>query len=439
MINRLIKNFIFNESIRSHLVISDPSKIRLNSENPVSPTIELSSEGGQFSTDTDLFIETPLTMPNGVQKWLKFEAIKPNDEAPPNTFIRFKVKTTGGNYFWNGSDWAIAGASDWMTESELNANFDSFPIALVGNRSIGFVVNLQTSDPLVTPKLSALKFLGEFDVDFLEDIVYDGIVRKLNTEFRSTSQIVFPTSSPLTSVDLNAIFENKGYNITGIRKVINLTDDPLKLQNLFDSYAQGPLRQDGFTFDPGVVTLNSSVGSGKVLEITFEYVPEVVVNTHQDFFEIPTLPSLVIEAIDEIELFGFTAQETNAQGRDLIRDIPNLTGVLQLGPEQKTLRVDYAVFTNLQLDQLRLSQDLAEFLSRDLRVKSFALDRDYDLRVVKKLDTSRTKTKREAEGNKDSSDTNVATGTFDILGVLFFNKPSKDVPLVGEVIRDVSG
>ncbi|MEZ4871285.1 MAG: hypothetical protein R2827_03360 [Bdellovibrionales bacterium] len=439
MINRLIKNFIFDETIRKQLIFSDATKIRLNTEDPAQTTIELASNGDQFPIDPDLYIETPLTTPNGVQRWLRFEAVKPSDDLPDNTFVRFKVKTTAGNYFWNGIGWASAGLSDWMSESDLNEHFDSFPIATVGNRSIGFVINLQTTDASVTPKVSILKFLGEFDVDFLEDIIYDGIVRKLNTEFRSTSQVIFPNDSTVSTIDLNSVLENKGYNITGVRKVINLTDDPLKLSNLFDSYTPGPMRQDGFTFDPGTVSLSSSVDSGKFIEVTFEYVPEVVINTQQDYFEIPTFPSLVIEAIDELEPFGFTAQETNAQGRDLIRDLPNINGVLQYGPEQKTLRVDYAVFTNLQLDQLRLCQDLSEFFTKDLRVKSYALDRDYDLRVVKKLDTSRTKTKREADGDKDGTDTNVATGTFDVLGVLFFNKPSKDVPLVGEVIREFSG
>lgn len=439
MINRLIKKFRFEEAIRKSLVFSDPTKIRLNTEDPTLTRVELAVDEGQFPLDADIFVETPLTTPNAVKKWLRFEAVKPGDQLPTGTSIGFKIKTTGDNYFWNGSAWTVAGASDWMSEADLNMNFDSFPIGSVGNRSIGFIINLATTDPTVTPQITEIKFLGEFDIEFLEDIVYDGIVRKINTEFRSTSQVLFPTSQASSSVDLNQILENKAYNITGIRKVYSRTDDPLKLQDLFDSYTPGPVRQDGFTFDPGVVNLSSSVDAGKFLEITFEYVPEIIINTHQDFFEVPSFPSIVIEAIDEIEPFGFTAQETNSQGTDVIRDLPNLSGVLQFGPEQKTLRVDYAVFTSLQLDQLRLSQDLSEFFSRDLKVTSFGLDRDYDLRIVKKLDTSRNKTKREAGGDKDKTDTNVATGVFDVLGVLFFNRPSKDVPLVGEAISDISG
>lgn len=430
MINRLIKNFIFDERIRSALIFSDDTRVRLNSEDPRTPRLELKASSGLFPTDPDLYVETPLTTPNALLKWLKFEAVKIGDELPAGTSIGFKLKTPTNNYFWNGSAWAVATASDWMSEPDLNANFSSFPISTVGSRSIGVLVNLRTTNPQVTPRITSLKLLGEFDVDFLDDIIYESFIRKLNTEFRSTSKIVFPMSTAGTSVDLKALLENKSYNITGIRSAYNLTDDQLRVSSLFDTYTPGSLTQDGFTFEPGTVQFQASVPAGKLVEVTFEYVPEIMVNTGQDYFEPATFPSLVIEEIESIDRLGFTAQDTVGHGRDLVRDIPNLSGVLQFSPEVKTLRISYAVFTGLQLDQMRLSQDISSFFSANHALKSYGLDTDYDLDVGEKINNSRTKTKREADGSQDASDTNIATGSVDILAVKFFHKPSVDVPLI---------
>ena len=412
-------------------MFSDPSKIRLNAEDSRIPRIELKADSsGLYSTDPNLFVETPLVTPNSLLRWLKFEALKIGDELPSGTTIGFKVKTPSGNYFWNGSAWVSAGASDWMSEPDFNLNFPSFSISIVGSRSIGVILNLRTTNPKVTPQITALKLLGEFDVDFLDDIIYESFIRKLNTEFRSTSKIVFPMAQTSISVDLKAMLENKSYNITGIRSVFNLSDDPIRAINLLDSYAPGILKQDGFTFEPGIVQLQSSQAAGKLIEITFEYVPEIIVNTGQDYFEPAAFPSLVIEEIESIDRFGFTAQDSVSHGKDLIRDIPTLSAVLQFSPEVKTLRVNYAVFTNLQLDQMRLSQDISSFFCANHSLRSHGLDTEYDLDVGDKINNSRTKTKREAEGSQDSTDTNIATGSVDILAVKFFHKPSIDVPLV---------
>lgn len=430
MINRLIRNFIFDERIRSALVFSDPAKIRLNCEDLRTPRIELKASSGLYPTDADLYIETPLTTPNALLKWLRFEAVKIGDELPTGTSVGFKVKTPTDNYFWNGSAWAVAGASDWMNEADLNANFATFPIATVGSRSIGIVINLRTTNPQLTPRITALKLLGEFDIDYLDDIIYESFIRKLNTEFRSTSKLAFPMPQAGSSADLKTLLENNGYNITGIRSVFNLSDDPMKVANIFDSYTPGVQRQDGFTFEPGVVQFQGSIAAGKLVEVTFEYVPKIMVNTGQDYFEPAIFPSLVIEEIEAIDRAGFTAQDTVSQGKDLVRDIPNLAGVLQFSPEVKTIRINYAVFTGLQLDQMRLSQDISSFFCVNHSLKSYGLDTDYDFDVGEKINNSRTKTKREAEGPQDTSDTNIATGSVDILAVKFFHKPSIDVPLI---------
>lgn len=429
-ISRLIRNFIFNERSRVGLTFSDPTKIRLNTEDRIITKIQLKKldATGKFSTDANLFIETALITPDALQKWLKFEAIVTEDSdtfsLPAGTSVGFKVKTTVGNRYWNGSSWAVAGLSNWNTEAEINDNIDSFPIATIGNKGIGMVVNLVTTDPTITPEVRELKLAGQFDIEFLDDIVYDSLIRKLNTDFRSSSVLRFPSTGSISSIDLNTVLENKGYNITGIRSVYNLTDDPLRLTNLFDGYVPGNIRQDGFTKDPGTITFLSSIPINKVVDIQFEYVPEIYVRAGQDFFEVPTFPSIIFENILDIE-DRFTVRDTNDIGEDFVRDKANLTAIVQRAPRQQTLRFEYAVFTDRQLDQMRLINDINKFWANNKTVNSFGIDFAYEVKVVQQMATARN-TKA-----VDDTDTNVATGSFDLLGVLFYDKPSEDVALVG--------
>lgn len=435
MINRLIKTFIFDEAVRGDLVFSDITKIRLNTTDLSKPRIQLKVDPvtGAFSTDANLFIKTPLMTPNSANKWLQFEQLNVDDlDNPVGTTVQFKVRTTGSDFFWTGSAWAVAGLSDWNSPLDISENIDTFPIATIGNKSIGFIINLATTDPAITPNVTELKLLGEYDIDFLDDIIYDGVIRTLNTQFRSTSSLVFPvTGASISSLNLNTVLENKAYNITGIRKSINLSTDPLKLIDITDTYTPGTARQDGFTNDPGVVTFINPIGIGESVKVVFEYVPEILIRRSQDHFEVPTFPTLVFESIRTSDRVNFFMPDTNSYGRDVIRDKPNLTGILQFSPRQESLLFEFAIFTNRQEDQVKLADDLNSFFARTRSIKSFGLDNEYDLDLVQKVNTSRNKASKEAGGADDTTDTNIADGAFELLSVLFFDKASKDVPLTG--------
>jgi len=429
MNTRLIINTTFDDDIRSQLVFSDADKVRLNTEDKSSTKIQLKATAGSYPLDTDIFVETPIVYPNAVQQWLGFEAIVVEDPItgliPTGLEVKFKVKTTAGNYWWNGTTWAIALANEWNSELEINNNIHTLPIQTIGNRGIGFVVNLITTNPSLTPEVKQLKLLGSFEIDFLEDLVYDSVIRKLNTQLRSTSIVVFPTADSISEIDLNTVLENKGYNVTGIKKVINLTDDPMKLTNLFDTYTQGAARQDGFTFELGTVSFMTPIDANKLVEVTFEYVPEIIVNTGVDYFEVPAFPSIVFESIEEAFIPGFSIKDTNNFPGDYIRNKANLTAVQECAPEQRVIRFSYALFTGSQLDQMRLTEDFKAFLSQNKAITSYGLGHQYDVNIVNDLSTKRN------QKVNSVSDTNAATGAFDVLGVMFFNKPSKDAFLVG--------
>ena len=430
MRNKIILNFIFDDAIRSQLVFSDVNKIRLNTENKADPRIMLKAKSdGTYPTDSNIYVQTPLLTPNAVKQWLKFECgYKEAPQTlvlPAGTSLGFKVFTTAGDYWWNGSAWAVAAAGQWSTESQINTNLPTFPIATIGNKSIGFKVNLKTTNKLITPEVKELKLLGDFDVEWMEDLVYDGVIRKLNTELRSSSVLAFQVSGPTASLDLATVLDNKGYNVTGIKSVYNVTDDPMKLTNLFLAYVPGAPKQDGFTFESGTVNLSAPIPDSKIVEVTFEYVPEVVVMVDQDYYEPPAYPCLVLETIQVLDRPGFVMRDTNSFGHDTIRDKDNLRAFTQIAPKQFSVRFQFAAYTNKQLDQMRLMDDLNRFFAEKKTLRMWALDYQCGMTIVEEFDTSKN------QSSADTSNTNIAEGSFDVLGVLAYHKQSTDEPLIG--------
>ena len=199
---------------------------------------------------------------------------------------------------------------------------------------------------------------------------------------------------------------------------------------MFDSYAPGALKQDGFTFEHGTITLTSGIPASNIICVKFEYVPEIVIKSGVDYFEVPSYPSIVFERIFEVARRGFIMQDNNSYGQDSIRDKENNVAVQQKSPTQKSYRFQYAAFTNLQLDQFRLSKDLNAFFANTKQLTMWGLGNKTDLDVVEELDTARN-------SGSDDSDTNTEVGSFDILGALFYDKESIDLNLVTDSVIEV--
>lgn len=426
MENRLIKNFPFQEEFRNQLVFSDATKIRLNSEVPTDQRVML--KGTEFSTDSDIYVETGFIEPGGLKKWIGFEAIfKEGDEQlltlPVGASLGFRLKTTAGHYWHDGADWALAAPGEWNTDVEIRANIETFPIATIGNKKIGVVVNLKTTDPQVTPEVYGIKLLGLFEVESFDDLVYDSVIRLLNTQFRATSTLMFEVgSTSISSLNLS-VLENKGYNIFNVKSVYDLTNDPNKLTNLHGSYAVGSLKRDGFTYEIGTETFSSSIPPASFIEVTFEYVPEISVKVNQDYYEEPSYPHIVFTRIAEIERKGWLMRNTNSYGVDFIRNKETGVAVQQLSPSQKSYRFDFLLHTT-EVDQFRLLDAMRKFFANTKKLVTWALANEHAIDIAEEVDTV---------GNSqvsDTSDTNLAKGSFDILGVLFYDKPSVDIPLV---------
>lgn len=433
MENRLIKNFCFVEEERKNLSFSDDTKIRLNTENLTRQGVQLKADAdNKFSTDADISVATPQIEPQALMEWLLFESIYEREsnqsfDLPDGTSIGFRITTQADDYFWDGGSWEVAGAGDWNTEAEIRINISTLPIATIGSKKIGFRMNLKTTNPNNTPFVHELKLAGLFDVDYFDDLVYDSVIRLLNTNFRSTSVVRLATgSSSISSIELATILENKGYNIFEVKSVFNLTDDPLKLTNLHDSYAPGAVKQDGFTFEYGTETFDAPIPAEKLVEIKFIYVPEISIKVNQDYYEVPTYPHITIPRITPVERRGFIMRDANSYGVDFIRDKENNVAIQQRSPSQNTYRFDFMLHTT-EIDQFRLLSDIKRFFANTKELITFGLFNKHPIQIIDEIDTVGNST------TSDNVDTNLAKGSFDVIGVVFYDIPSIDVPLITDI------
>jgi hypothetical protein len=431
MRNRIIKTLVFDDPVREDITLSDPSKVRLNTEfkkKKKNRQVQLKKQGRYYPTDPDLYVETTYFTGEGLLEWQGFQAILNSPvstlDIPENTDVKFKVKVPSGNYYWDGAAWSIAGLSDWNTEKEINDNLSSFPIATLG-RNIACIIKLVSVDGKATPFLHEIKVLGLYDVDLFKDIIYDTIIRDLQINLRSHSEIVFPTSSSTSAIDLATIDGVSSYNVTGIKRVFDLNDDPDRFVDLFDSYTPGSLKDDNFTYEPGTVNLNAPVPANHWIKIELEYVPEIVVKVGQDYFEAPKYPTILFTQIAEIFKFNFVMRDTNSYGQDyIVTDKVNGDAVMQYSPTQKNFRVNFSIYAGRQIDQLNLSRDFIDYLSNKKIFTSYGLGYDFGTSIIEDFNNVGNSTKN------DSTDTNLSSGVFDLWGLLFYNKQSIDVPLV---------
>lgn len=414
MITKLIKKFMFIDDDREFIELSDIDKIRINTEDILSRRLQLKIAGAEFPLDDDIYAKTKITEPMAVKKWLGFEIV---GNKPDGTDWLFKIDNDVNEYYHNGSDWIIANATDWNTESEFNNALSSYDF-LDDTKKIRLVVKLKTTDKKNTPYIEQIKLLGEYDIDFYSDIIFDTVVNKMRTLLFFTSELIVPISPSTNLIDLSTDYkiENEGYNIDDIESVYDLVVDPLMKNNLYQSYAKGSQRKDG-TYEPGIITLLQMVPDTNEIKIRFIAIPEVAVNTNQDYYELRKMPGIVFERISFEPVMGDQIQFE----QDSVKDKENGTAVLLQPPAQNNIRFEYSVFTFLQLDLQNLTQSIRQFLNNLNFFTSYGLDESYPVRTV---------SPKRFEQKPDLDDVNTSDGVFEVLNVLFFLRQAEDVPLV---------
>lgn len=429
-LKRLIKVFGFDEPDRVDTTLSDPAKIRMNTES-VNGHAQLNGgfeDVSPFSLDTDLTIETRLTTPNGIKQWLFFEAVK---NEPTGTTIRYRFNNGTREIYWDGGSWVTATPTDWNTEIEIQTNLPTFPF---DNNSISIITNMITTNDRVTPLLFEIRLLGWFEFEVYEDLM-KSISMKMHDEIRPVTDAAASVLTDTSSFDFTGDYklQNSGYNIVDVTRIYNKSDDTLEKVNIADTYTPGSLNQDGKTSAPGVVTTTVPITTGKIVKFKIQYVPEIADYTDEDYFEVLKLPLIAFETVEEIirrdglrvNQYGLT---TSSAGW-CIRDFTNMTAVQVLPPAQIDLRIGYAVFTDSSRDQKRLMDAMEKFFQSNRLIYSFAFDEPYTLDVIKRIDY---------ESKGAIANLRKATGEFDIRAINLFELPAIDVPLVSIVNVDIT-
>jgi len=246
-------------------------------------------------------------------------------------------------------------------------------------KTIGFSVNLRTSDPIYTPQVFSIYLLGTFDIEFTEDILFDSLIPILEANLSVTTQINIKLVEDTDVVDFanQYVLDCVGYNITDVEIAYNVTQDPTKTENIATTYTLGePKERNGNL--PGSLKLNSIQSAGDILEIKLKYYPEIAINTAKEYYEITKHPLIVLEHITKK---GSVTSPNSDIGRSYIRNKLTLTGVKENSPEQYDLIVEYVVFTGNQTDQYRLGEALHRFFNSTSEIRSWGLDEPYPLIV----------------------------------------------------------
>lgn len=415
---KLIKTFEFTKRARPKLTFSDTSKIRLNDDNKLDQGLELKDNGG-FDLGLGNTVTTWAITPKALKKWLMFEA---DEVKPVGTSIGYRILRGADELYWDGAAWSPATTdAHWSDMAAMNANIQA--LVLTGF-DLKVKVNLRTTDQGVSPKVRWIKILAQVDFDSWDDLIYDTVIRSMRSTLRATTAIQFEVADPTSVIDLATTYkiENSGYNFTGVRAAYNLTSDPNQFLNIAQSYTPGPMNKDGTNGD-GQVTLTGSVNAGEIIRLEMEYEPEVAVFTNQDYYEVARVPAVVFENIASARIGGRHDQELNDAEGDVVRDLVNAVGVEVPRPRQTTVRFDFAVHAS-PLDMARVVDAVDKWIASNRLLKTWAFDEEVNLDSVAEIDTS---------DSTNIEDVVMATGAFQIRGVPFYIRDSKDVNLITQV------
>lgn len=320
MSQKLLKCFMFNEDIRSKLTFSDPNKIRLN---PTTSALELSPQGihrasGKtlYSTDADLHVQVEPTNPQSLKQWLGFSVSPRPTSQPDQTSVGYRLNDGTNDYFWDGTNWVVAGSSDWNTEQVVAANIATFPAQ---TERLGLSINLATSDRFSTPTVNYIDLLMDVDVAYIRSIVVS-LIRSLREKIQPKARTSLHStgSNRLSLQDLDHT-----PNIKSVVAVYNHKQDPEHKTNLFSAYDA----------TSKVITLTASQTRGDAIWVEYLAEPEVYLNfASQDYTEVEKLPAVVVD--------GFTLTGGEVAAQFSVGNINDNTAVVRKNPVRLALNFD---------------------------------------------------------------------------------------------------
>lgn len=421
---RLIKSWCFEPAYRWQLTYSDTTKIRLSNDNPVAPGLELALVNGAYPVDLDVSAKTWVTTPRRVKRWLGFQ-----EEAltPTGTATLYRLDFGAGDRWWDGGAWVAPSTdSHWNTAQEVNDNLAA--ATWTGVPSLAVRACLR-SDGVATPRVTAVKVLVEADLEWNDDLIYDTIIRSLQAYLRPATVIEIAASSTGTTFDLSSTYKlDNPYNFTGIKAAYNLTTDPDARTDIATGYAPGAAREDG-TNEPGVVSVTSPVTAGDVVRLEMLFVPEIAVQTHQDYYEVERLPAVVFERINVVTTDDHLDVRAPYDGAgENVKDFGAGTAVVLPWPELRSVKFDYCVLAKLSTDLNGIVDAVERWKANNRVLRTWGMDEAISIQSEESYDSF----KRE---NMD--DVHTAEGSFRARSIPFYLRSAVDAVLVNNVVIGV--
>jgi len=321
---------------------------------------------GVFPTTTDLLARLPLVDCPDLVAWDSIDAdvTEPEDEDEVVVgTVRFRLNDGTTDRYWTGATWGAAGAGNWNTLAQVQANLASFPKT---SKKIRIVVELKTTDSRFTPILHRARLLVKTRQESaVEEVLFRAFVAGLRAEVRPTADLRVPwpggLSANLTALGFTAgtgfFTEATGLKVVGMDSVLDSVE-----ADLLSSFVLGT----------GVVTLSSDPGAVELtLRAIFE--PVVAVSTHSDWNELPRLPAIVVEPRPEESMRAGGADRVFFHNRN------DDTAKSLVAPRTTNLPLTLRCLSSRVLDVLRTSDAVQTWLQTRPTLRVAALDEAVDL------------------------------------------------------------
>ncbi len=369
----MLSDWLFDSTSASSCVSSNTSKITLDSAKGLIALVPQNTDVGTgvprvtYPTDTGLYIQTGvITVPrNKTWQKIQVDSVTPRSlDRTESTSVKLRLYNGTSHYYWNGAAWATTTTS-WNTPTEINTNLSSWT-----GTSIGFVVNLLTTDRTITPTLSRIRVLHSVDLpSYYEDIVFDTVVAGLQSNIRPYANLAVESDGTAT-VNLGSYDLETDYSFTGVDAVFNDTTDSVHASDLLSSY--NPISK--------VITLTTSPTAGDVLFIRYKYAPEVAYNASQDYQEIASIPSLVFDSINFVDL-------GEAPSDDYIMDtfLTPPQAVILPAPRRTNVLFTLDAYAPLMSDLYLLQESVLSYLQNNRVINSAATGIAHTLRVTEQF------------------------------------------------------
>lgn len=357
----LVKEFTFDERIRSRVTFSDADKIRLNADTH---RLELKSIGFDdasrryyCSTDDGIWARVAATNPEAVRQWLGFCCTPREDQHPDGTSVGFRLSDGTSDYFWDGNDWVEAedDEDDWSPESDVAEHISTFPAT---SKRLGVVINLKTTDRFTTPTVSAVSVLMSCRVRYVESLVADSLLASLAEQpFEMDYSLRAAGGAAISVKELD-----DKYAVSDVTGVYNLTTDSDRATNLRSSFDATNRR----------VLLSSSVNAGTPVWLELSALIQSYLNfASEDYVEVQKTPAVILDS------FTMSAVEIAAQA--WVHSVATHQAVVRRFPILAQLEFAVTLLTDSSATLLAMQERILQFVADNPLLRWRALDEEIAL------------------------------------------------------------